>query len=1516
MKYLSILTTIGIIVSIIMIVLLYKYIRKKERTQEALAQRSIPTKFEMETTKKQQKEMKKQTGYYDIRGRKDPYGDLLVVKPGINKWTELKYKKKKKKKSGGLEGFSVKEGMTVAPVNQKVIMKETAQKNNELKPVAGKPMAETSIDAGHTKCNAISDCDDLASAPDCGYCAAADSFYYGTNKGPKTQVCQTKDWAKTVEECKKLKDRAMCAQVTDCSMLIGKKGEKCGYCPTAGIGMVAAEDSSVPGKFIPKYKEDTCAAPVGLLKVDKCAQWLKDNPCSTPKWNTGPHSEECIKKLWTNAKCTTTDKINGQDITAYKNIMKPFTEIGKVFQDTHTKSQAGGDVNKARTFQKLCFGKTTADPCEPKYNMSLECRKKQYLANSCELSGQGYPSEKNYNKWPVSASKGKKAFTSKYKGDIMKNSFDYTGHVAKMSELAQADAYSPNDFKLKKEASLFCFGDIPEAPDPMRPGDFVEYKWRGHLFQGYVYEITGPYVGVLWTYYKMKDGKEYRRDGVKQDEEKLNWGWPRYPAKGDRLKGLGDKNNFVPKYQLKILKRCPKGNAVSLCNITCFTILEDLKNKYPMPRDCVVSAWGKWGKCSKPCATMNDDGTAVPGISLRSRTVVYPTRRGGVECPPLIDTKKCNTIPCRHKDFKEQTKANFKGIKANQVGIFNNNYIHIRQIEVYDVTGKNIALNKPATQSSVYKSGTTGIPFNVSDVTKNNTAYAHTNNRTTATNKKFNSNEWIIVDLGATYEVIKVNIKKTTSVQTQNNGAQVILMNKDGAEVYLVQPGDARRTLKSEQTDSQFLYGSDNFPYSLEDKRGACDEVRNNDYTSTRKEASGRRVLGDIKTKEVPGKWNATTYNKKWLATIFNWRQTYKNVLRSKPVQWCRWVAGAPRYYSRHIPGRYYWACSYRRGHWWSSGWWGHWHGRWGGCWRRWTSCRWAWTRNGNYPGRWTCTYSGKRAWYWVRVKDKLVKNGVRQKAGYYDNYASVKKAGYRSNPTSVRVNPNAKVTEWKKGSKYAQNLDGLKQAATDANDYKVDKTKEGNCLGNAFKENKYFTTEYGGGDCDGGYQQRTVKSLGACAQECLNLGEKCNRFTYSDSTKNVGPAGSKGAGCRISDGSAYNNVAGTTDGYCAVDSVKQGLKGITYNNKFNQNGGKVYDKRAPTNGKNPPNVYYPKFIGWYKDNSSRALPTRAANNPRNWTRQTFRDDSGSYPGQSGLYHQLTACSGKCSVAGKKYFGLQYWGECWCGNDINQAKKYGKTSAQGWHSQTGYSGHGFFGNWTNKVYKTKKMIYKRTIGPYKYTAKTAAQACEKAGLTLCPKKVLVGKDDNNPDRSVCSGGWTSDSSSRIYPMKYTKGGCGKQGVNTMSGSLGSAHCCEYINEDPNGQTVPGAGGTYTPSIGAAAATQDYASANNTKKWTTRYIRNGRCANYRKSGQWQRTAQFSNSGTLQNCADKLGANMSAGQRGVIGYRTASGGGCTMVLPTKGYASWSFSGVPGKQRCKPEGWGGGWKLYEVK
>ena len=44
MKYLSILTIIGIIISIIVIVLLYKYIKKRKGKIEGMKGRSIPTK--------------------------------------------------------------------------------------------------------------------------------------------------------------------------------------------------------------------------------------------------------------------------------------------------------------------------------------------------------------------------------------------------------------------------------------------------------------------------------------------------------------------------------------------------------------------------------------------------------------------------------------------------------------------------------------------------------------------------------------------------------------------------------------------------------------------------------------------------------------------------------------------------------------------------------------------------------------------------------------------------------------------------------------------------------------------------------------------------------------------------------------------------------------------------------------------------------------------------------------------------------------------------------------------------------------------------------------------------------------------------------------------------------------------------------------------------------------------------------------------------------------------------------
>ena len=80
---------------------------------------------------------------------------------------------------------------------------------------------------------------------------------------------------------------------------------------------------------------------------------------------------------------------------------------------------------------------------------------------------------------------------------------------------------------------------------------------------------------------------------------------------------------------------------------------------------------------------------------------------------PTIDRQKNVTQFRRQKNFKEQQKANFIGVKANKIGVFNNNYIHIRQIEVYDINGNNVALNKPLHNQA-------HMELDVNNVTRNN----------------------------------------------------------------------------------------------------------------------------------------------------------------------------------------------------------------------------------------------------------------------------------------------------------------------------------------------------------------------------------------------------------------------------------------------------------------------------------------------------------------------------------------------------------------------------------------------------------------------------------------------------------------------------------------------------------------------------------------------------------------------------------------------------------------------------
>mgnify|MGYP000235553503 CR=1 FL=1 len=127
--------------------------------------------------------------------------------------------------------------------------------------------------------------------------------------------------------------------------------------------------------------------------------------------------------------------------------------------------------------------------------------------------------------------------------------------------------------------------------------------------------------------------------------------------------------------------------------------------KYPKPRDCIVSDWGGYSRCTKNCGT---------GSQYRTREILYHPRRGGASCPTLKETRVCNTQSCINPNFKEaRTIKNTIGRYIRIEGV--NTYIHVQEIEVYDHRNVNIArgLRYPrVTQSS---QGWSGHPNYITD---------------------------------------------------------------------------------------------------------------------------------------------------------------------------------------------------------------------------------------------------------------------------------------------------------------------------------------------------------------------------------------------------------------------------------------------------------------------------------------------------------------------------------------------------------------------------------------------------------------------------------------------------------------------------------------------------------------------------------------------------------------------------------------------------------------------------------
>ena len=70
----------------------------------------------------------------------------------------------------------------------------------------------------------------------------------------------------------------------------------------------------------------------------------------------------------------------------------------------------------------------------------------------------------------------------------------------------------------------------------------------------------------------------------------------------------------------------------------CPPLIETIPcNTHKCGKNCIVSNWGEWSKCTRECGG---------GVRERKRDVIAAPVAGGEGCPPLVMREACNTFPC------------------------------------------------------------------------------------------------------------------------------------------------------------------------------------------------------------------------------------------------------------------------------------------------------------------------------------------------------------------------------------------------------------------------------------------------------------------------------------------------------------------------------------------------------------------------------------------------------------------------------------------------------------------------------------------------------------------------------------------------------------------------------------------------------------------------------------------------------------------------------------------------------
>ena len=518
---------------------------------------------------------------------------------------------------------------------------------------------QSEMDKKLTQCRVLTSCDQLQEGDqgDCGYCAYDKEFRYGGKEGPAPDVCPKKAWTNNREKCKELREKDICASIKSCGDLYGEAADLCGFCPTTGTGMAKKE---VGGKLVPKYSDDVCGGDgYGLLSAEKCGQFLKDHPCITPYYLSGPHSAACVSKLWKNSNCTNKVLYGKTPQALGESIRMGYKEVGEIMKNTNTKTR-DNVYNTAVQYSDFCFGNhDNVDPCDAKFSRQgvphPVCLKKIFLEEGGDPKGTGYKKISQ----GVSGAKQHVQDISKY--SKAEPAWNIPGYNYTNSSTTNADTYKStikrmiglmtgaDDYGTRANTSMICLGTTPPPPPAITAGCTVTKLLFPLRYEGVVTKQQGEKCFVMWTAFtnisnqvygtmRVGPGQKIERSSASREQQAQGWGWPGI----DPTLSTSPLKTTYMKGQLAMKEAC--GDLKSGCKRTCKEAVADVLYRFPPPRDCIVGEWSSYSSCSKTCGG---------GSQYSTRPILYPAKFGGKPCPATTKYRACAQVPCLNPNFIE-----------------------------------------------------------------------------------------------------------------------------------------------------------------------------------------------------------------------------------------------------------------------------------------------------------------------------------------------------------------------------------------------------------------------------------------------------------------------------------------------------------------------------------------------------------------------------------------------------------------------------------------------------------------------------------------------------------------------------------------------------------------------------------------------------------------------------------------------------------------------------------------------